>query len=125
MGESTGDAEDRGRAPATRVLVVDDHEVLASSLSHVLDAEADLTSVGVAGSLAQARDLIRTTAPDVLLLDHRLPDGDGVGAIGELRALRPSMRVVVLTASAADHVLITAIEAGASGSCPRRAGSRR
>ncbi len=69
----------------------------------------------MAGSLAQARDLIRTTAPDVLLLDHRLPDGDGVGAIGELRALRPSMRVVVLTASAADHVLITAIEAGAVG----------
>ncbi len=117
MGESTEDTEDTvgAGAPATRVLVVDDHEVLASSLSHVLDAEADLTSVGVAGSLAQARDLIRTTAPDVLLLDHRLPDGDGVGAIGELRALRPSMRVVVLTASAADHVLITAIEAGASG----------
>ena len=117
MGESTEDTEDTVGAgtPATRVLVVDDHEVLASSLSHVLDAEADLTSVGVAGSLAQARDLIRTTAPDVLLLDHRLPDGDGVGAIGELRALRPSMRVVVLTASAADHVLITAIEAGASG----------
>ncbi len=46
MGESTGDAEAGAGAPATRVLVVDDHEVLASSLSHVLDAEADLTSVG-------------------------------------------------------------------------------
>ena len=108
------DPED-STARATRVLVVDDHDVLASSLAMVLDAEPDLVSAGVAGSLRQARELIRTSAPDVLLLDHRLPDGDGVGAIGELRALRPSMRVVVLTASAADHVLIAAIEAGASG----------
>ncbi|MCW2867716.1 MAG: response regulator transcription factor [Marmoricola sp.] len=109
------DLQEGSGAPTTRVLVVDDHEVLASSLALVLDAEPDLVSAGVAGSLRQARELIRTSAPDVLLLDHRLPDGDGVGAITELRALRPSMRVVVLTASAADHVLIAAIEAGASG----------
>lgn len=89
--------------------------MLASSLAQVLGAEPDLTCVGVATSLERARALIGTTAPDVLLLDHRLPDGDGVSAIGELRSLRPSVQVVVLTASAADHVLIQAIEAGASG----------
>ena len=111
----SSDEPGRDGAPATRVLVVDDHEVLASSLALVLDTEPDLTSVGVAGSLADARRLIGTTAPDVLLLDHRLPDGDGVTAIPELRQLRPTLRVVVLTASAADHVLIAAIEAGASG----------
>jgi DNA-binding NarL/FixJ family response regulator len=98
-----------------RVLVVDDHEVLASSLSMVLDDEPDLKSVGVAGTLEKARAMIATTAPDVILLDHRLPDGDGVAAIGELRALRPSAQIVVLTASAADHVLVAAIEAGAAG----------
>ena len=98
-----------------RVLIIDDHEVLASSLAMVLDDEPDLKSVGVAGSLEKARALIATTAPDVILLDHRLPDGDGVAAIGELRALRPSAQIVVLTASAADHVLVAAIEAGASG----------
>jgi len=102
-------------APLTRVLVVDDHEVLASSLARVLDEEPDLVSVGVAGTLERARAMIATTAPDVVLLDHRLPDGDGVAAISELRALRPSTKVVVLTASAADHVLVAAIEAGASG----------
>ena len=111
----SSDGLGRDGAPATRVLVVDDHEVLASSLALVLDTEPDLTSVGVAGSLADARRMIGTTAPDVLLLDHRLPDGDGVTAIPELRQLRPALRVVVLTASAADHVLIAAIEAGASG----------
>ncbi len=98
-----------------RVLIVDDHEVLASSLSMVLDGEPDLKCVGVAGSLEKARVMIATTAPDVILLDHRLPDGDGVAAIGELLGLRPSVQVVVLTASAADHVLVAAIEAGASG----------
>ncbi len=98
-----------------RVLVVDDHAVLASSLSHVLDAEDGLTCVGVATTLEKARTLIQTTSPDVMLLDHRLPDGDGIAAIGELRALRPELKIVVLTASAADHVLVQAIEAGASG----------
>ncbi|QWZ07920.1 response regulator transcription factor [Nocardioides panacis] len=98
-----------------RVLIVDDHEVLSASLAVVLDDQPGLTVVGVAGTLAQARRLLATSAPDVLLLDHRLPDGDGVAAIGELRAIRPSVAVVVLTASAADHVLVAAIEAGAAG----------
>ena len=98
-----------------RVLVVDDHEVLASALAQALDAEPDIVTVGVAVTLQRAEALIPTTAPDVLLLDHRLPDGDGVDAIGRLRKLRPSMAVIVLTASAAEHVMVAAIEAGVSG----------
>ncbi len=97
------------------MLVVDDHEILASSLQAVIDGEPDLRCVGTAGTLRMARALIGTTAPDVLLLDHRLPDGDGVDAIVELRALRPSLAVVVLTATTADSVLVAAIEAGAAG----------
>jgi len=98
-----------------RVLIVDDHDVLGSSLAHALGHEDDIIAVGVAGTLARARELIRTTTPDVVLLDHRLPDGNGVDAIGELRALRPSMQVVVLTASPAEQVMLGAIQAGASG----------
>jgi two-component system, NarL family, response regulator DevR len=98
-----------------RVLIIDDHEVLASSLAMVLDAESDITAIGVATTLKQARELIASTRPDVLLLDHRMPDGDGVAAIPQLRALRPTLGIVVLTASAADHVLLSAIENGASG----------
>jgi len=97
------------------VLIVDDHEVLSTSLSLVLDEEPGIVSVGVAATLAQARALATTTHPDVLLLDHRLPDGDGISCIPELRALRPTMNVVVLTASAEEHVLVQAIEAGAAG----------
>lgn len=103
-------------APArVRVLLVDDHRVLASSLGIVIDAEPDLVTAGIATTLAQARELMTSASPDVVLLDHRLPDGEGVDAIGELLALRPSARIVVLTASAAEHVLVAAIEAGASG----------
>lgn len=98
-----------------RVLIVDDHEVLATSLSRALDLEPDLQVVGRAGTLAAAQQLIGSAAPDVLLLDHRLPDGDGVTAIPQLRALRQRMSIVVLTASTAEHVLVAAIEAGASG----------
>jgi DNA-binding NarL/FixJ family response regulator len=98
-----------------RVLIVDDHEVLSASLAAVLGDQPGLEVVGTAGTIARARTLMGTTAPDVVLLDHRLPDGEGVAAIGELRAIRPSAGIVVLTASAADHVLVAAIEAGAAG----------
>lgn len=102
-------------AESIRVLIVDDHEVLASALAHALDAEPDLVAVGIAGTLERAAALIPTAAPDVLLLDHRLPDGDGVDAVARLRALRPAMAVIVLTASAAEHVMVAAIEGGVSG----------
>ncbi len=98
-----------------RVLIVDDHEILTSSLALVLDSQPGVTTVGVAGTLARAKAMMATTAPDVVLLDHRLPDGDGVAAIKDLRAIRPSAGIVILTASAADHVLVAAIEAGAAG----------
>jgi DNA-binding NarL/FixJ family response regulator len=101
--------------PRIRVLIVDDHEVLAESLARVLGDEPDIDSVGWAQDLAQARARISTSAPDVLLLDRRLPDGDGVEAIPELRRLRPGMSIVVLTAAVADDVLVEAIEAGAAG----------
>lgn len=117
MNDDTSDLQDAAGSPAhpVRVLLIDDHEMLVDSLSLVLDNEPDLTTVGVAGTLAKARTMMTTTQPDVVLLDHRLPDGDGVAALQELHALRPTARIVVLTASAADHVLVSAIEAGAAG----------
>ncbi len=98
-----------------RVLIVDDHEVLAASLAHALDAEPDIVTVGVAGSLEQAKHLVGTTSPDVILLDHRLPDGDGIDAVSAFHRMRPSVAVVILTASAAEHVMVRAVQAGVSG----------
>jgi DNA-binding NarL/FixJ family response regulator len=80
-----------------------------------LSAEPDLSVVGTAPTLAQARAMIVTVAPDVILLDHRLPDGLGVDAIAELMSLRPSTKIVVLTAAAEDSMLVAATEAGCAG----------
>jgi DNA-binding NarL/FixJ family response regulator len=105
-----------GPPPATvRVVVVDDHQMFAASLAQALQSEPDLLVVGQATSIAGARDLMASAAPDVVLLDHRLPDGDGVGAIADLHRIRPSAKIVVLTASASDRVLVAAMEAGAAG----------
>ena len=108
--------------PPIRILIVDDHEMLAAALAQVLSAEPDLLVAGMARDLAQARTLLRTAAPDVVLLDHRLPDGDGVAALPELQAIRSSARFVVLTASTADSVLIAAIDAGAAGFVSKTSG---
>ena len=119
VGSGGGVASEPGQgreAPSPiRVLLVDDHEVVATSLAQVLGAEPDIVVVGVADSVAAARAQVTSARPDVVLLDHRLPDGDGVSALGELLDLRPGLKVVVLTASVADHVLVSAIQGGASG----------
>ena len=75
-----------------RLLIVDDHDMFADSLRVALSAEPDLTVVGTAATLAQARSMVVSTAPDVVLLDHRLPDGLGVDSIAELKTLRPTRR---------------------------------
>ena len=98
-----------------RVLVVDDHQMFAASLAQALQAEPDLLVVAQATSIAAARDLLASAVPDVVLLDHRLPDGDGVAAIADLRRIRPSAKIVVLTASTSDRVLVAAMEGGAAG----------
>jgi two-component system response regulator DevR len=107
-------AEDAPDAPI-RVLLVDDHQVFGSSLAFVLDTEPDMQTVGVAGTVAAALSMAAATRPDVVLLDHRLPDGDGVGAIAPLLDAQPTLQIVMLTASTSDRVLIAAMEAGASG----------
>ena len=96
-------------------MIVDDHDVLALALAQVLDSEPDLTVVGTARTIVEARGLVTSALPDVVLMDHRLPDGDGIAAISELRTLRSTTKYVVLTASTSDYALVSAIEAGASG----------
>jgi DNA-binding NarL/FixJ family response regulator len=102
-------------ATSVRLLIVDDHDMFAESLRLALSAEPDLAVVGTAATLAQARAMIVSVAPDVVLLDHRLPDGLGVDAITDLMSLRPSAKIVVLTAAAEDSMLVAATEAGCAG----------
>ncbi len=98
-----------------RVLCVDDHAVLRASLRELLAGYDDIEVVGTATDGDGAGRMAAVTAPDVVLMDLRMPGTDGVVGTRQVLAARPDARVVVLTAlSDVDHIS-QAIEAGAVG----------
>lgn len=99
----------------TRVLIVDDHEMVAQGLSEVLATEDDIEVVGRAGTVRDARRMAAQFSPDVVVMDYRLPDGDGLTATAAIRGHDPETAVVMVTASDHDTVVAAAIEAGCSG----------
>ena len=98
-----------------RVLLVDDHRLIPESLARVLGAEADMRIVGIAGSVAEAKEIANAEPLDVVLMDYRLPDGTGVDATRAIKARWPSARVVMLTGVDDDETLLESIQAGADG----------
>lgn len=106
--------DDGNRAPA-RVLLVDDHQIVRQGLRSILEERAELTIVGEAATVAEAIERARALKPDTIVMDLRLPDGDGVEACREIRAERPETRVLILTSHADREALIAAVLAGASG----------
>jgi DNA-binding NarL/FixJ family response regulator len=99
----------------TRVLLVDDHPVVREGLRGMINAEDDLTVVGEAGSGAEAVALAESLRPDVILMDLRMPDVDGVTATEQILAASPSIRIVVVTTYESDADILRAVEAGAAG----------
>lgn len=98
-----------------RVVVVDDHALVRSSLLRILHDEPDLVPVGSAGSLAEAADVVEAARPDVILLDQVLPDGIGTAAITGLLERHPPAAVVMLTGRPSDALLRAAVAGGAAG----------
>lgn len=96
------------------VLIVDDHTVLAESLAGAL-SEHGFGQVRTAASAAASLTAVRERRPDVVLMDFRLPDGDGTKAAASIKAEFPSIKVVMLTAEVHESIVIQAIEAGCSG----------
>jgi two-component system response regulator DevR len=99
----------------TRVFLLDDHEIVRRGLKELLEGEEDLVVVGEAGTAAEALIAIPATAPDVAVLDVRLPDGDGVEVCREIRSAHPEINCLMLTSYADDEALFSAILAGAAG----------
>ena len=95
------------------VLCVDDHAIVREGIVSLVEGDPDLRVVGEAESAKQAIIAFRATTPDVTVIDLRLPDGDGIDVIKELRRDFPQARFVVLTSSEGDMDMRRAIEAGA------------
>ena len=102
-------------AVITKVLLVDDHPVVREGLRGMIDAEADLVVVGEAGSGAEAVVMAESLRPDVILMDLRMPDVDGVTATERILAALPGTRIVVVTTYESDTDILRAVEAGAAG----------
>lgn len=98
-----------------RIVLLDDHEVVRHGLRGLLESETDLKVVGEAGTAEEAVDLILELAPDVAVLDARLPDGSGIEVCREVRSRAPQIHVVILTSYDDDEALFAAIMAGAAG----------
>jgi len=97
------------------VLLVDDHPVVRTGLAAILASEDDIEVVGEASSADEAVAIARAVAPNVVLMDLRMPGGDGVSATAGVLAVAPAARVVVLTTYESDSDILRAVEAGATG----------
>ncbi|PND55815.1 DNA-binding response regulator [Mycobacterium sp. ENV421] len=98
-----------------KVFLVDDHEVVRRGLADLLGADAELTVVGEAATVAEALARIPAAAPDVAVLDVRLPDGSGIDLCRDLLAANDDLRCLILTAFTDEQSMLDAILAGASG----------
>jgi DNA-binding NarL/FixJ family response regulator len=99
--------------PPVRVLLVEDHDMVAEALQQALDRAEGIAVVGRARSRAEAAAEVRRHGPDVVVLDRRLPDGDALGVIGELGSA--GARVLVLTGDATPSVAAQVAQAGGAG----------
>lgn len=98
-----------------RVLCVDDHPIVREGLASILALQKDMELIGAAESGSQALDFFRRMAPDVTLVDLRLPDMSGHELTRQILALSPNARVIVLTSFEGDADIERALAAGARG----------
>ncbi|MEO8889870.1 MAG: response regulator transcription factor [Jatrophihabitantaceae bacterium] len=103
------------RSGPLRLLIVDDQAVVRLGFSALLQSQPDLTVIGVAADGAQALRLARQHAPDVVLMDVRMPVMGGIEATQALQRLPDPPRVLVLTTFDLDEYVYDALRAGASG----------
>jgi DNA-binding NarL/FixJ family response regulator len=105
----------------TTVLLVDDHDLIRQGLRRAFERDEEFDVVGEAGSVAEARARARERCPDVLVVDVRLPDGNGLDLVRTVRDDHPDAGIVVLTMYAGDEQLFAALDSGASAFVPKDA----
>ena len=103
------------KRPRIGVLIADDHSVVREGLASLIGRKTDMTVLAEAANGREAVELWKQHHPDVILLDLRMPDLDGVGAIKEIREHDEHARIIVLTTFDGDEDIYRAIQAGAKG----------
>ncbi len=111
MGEQeTGKTE-----PTVRILIVDDHDIVRRGLAMLMSRREDFNVVGEAGTAAEAVLRAKELSPDVVVMDIRLPDGTGIEACRDIRAINPDIKVLMLTSYSDEEAVMGSSMAGASG----------
>jgi len=98
-----------------RVLIVDDHQIVREGLRLILETEPRIEVIGEASDGAEALDLAASQAPDVILMDLRMPGMDGLTAIEHLQRKHLDVAVVILTTYNEDNLMLQGLRAGAKG----------
>jgi len=98
-----------------KIILVDDHVLFREGLAAIIRSEPDIEIAGLAGSVHEAIELARRVKPDVILMDHGMPDGTGVDATRVIMKDQPQCKIVFLTVSEQDVDLIAAVRSGAKG----------
>lgn len=98
-----------------KILIADDHLIIRQGLRLILETENDFELVGEASDGVEALTLCKKIKPDVVLMDLRMPNMDGLTAIEKLRVEQPEIAVVILTTFNEDELMIRGLRAGARG----------
>jgi len=98
----------------TRILIIEDHLVVAEGLTALINHQADMKVVGNVGTVAECVPAAAELDPDVVLIDFRLPDGTGPDAAMAIRSLRPAAKMIFLTREDTDAARFAAVQSGAS-----------
>lgn len=98
-----------------KLAIIDDHALFREGLASIVKLEPDIEVAGMAGSVEEAIEVIRTAKPDIVLMDFTLPDGTGVDATRKVLEEHPNCKIIFLTMSDNDDDLFAAIRSGAKG----------
>jgi DNA-binding NarL/FixJ family response regulator len=99
----------------TRLLVVDDHEIVRAGIKQLLSDQGEFIVAGEAASGDEAVKMVREANWDVVLLDISMPDMDGIDALTLIRRIKPDLPVLILTMHPEDHFAVNLLRAGANG----------
>lgn len=98
-----------------KVLLIDDHSVVRLGIRSLIEKNLDMKVCGECGTLEDAYKSTEELEPDVILLDIKLPDGDGVMGCRAIKKISPQTKVIILTAYGEDSLIVEVIKAGADG----------